>query len=338
MTSCYQSSYRNIQMRMSLCPVLVFIIGIFYIFMNVIMLWSNNLQQPCDCSNLKSRCTSQELKPVDLTSARSMENATTLSLNHVTNTENHVTVRNQSDNEWGPHRLAVVVPLRGRWEELIQFVPHIHQFLNRQKVSHEIWVIIQIDKHRFNRAMLLNIGFARSRTTCDYMVMHDVDLLPLNNDLKYSYPHDGPVHISSPQLHPLYHYEKFVGGILMINNKHFEELNGLSNIFWGWGREDDEFYLRMKEAGLKIHRPQGIKTGYNTFLHIHDKKERPRDMKSYGNQYKMSRKRDKDTGLNTIQYQLVNIVNMTINDAPVKLVNIKLHCDYEKTPFCDHPS
>ena len=135
-------------MRMSLCRVLVLLIGIFYIIMNVIMLWSNNLQQPCDCSNLKSRCTSQELKPVDLTSASLVENATTLSLNHVTNTENHVTVRNQSDNEWGPHRLAVVVPLRGRWEELIQFVPYIHQFLNRQKVSHEIWVIIQIDKHR----------------------------------------------------------------------------------------------------------------------------------------------------------------------------------------------
>ena len=77
---------------------------------------------------------------------------------------------------------------------------------------------------RFNRAMLLNVGFARSRTTCDYVVMHDVDLLPLNDDLKYSYPDDGPVHISSPQLHPLYHYEKFVGGILMINNKHFEKV------------------------------------------------------------------------------------------------------------------
>ena len=135
-------------MRMSLCRVLVLLIGIFYIIMNVIMLWSNNLQQPCDCSNIKSRCASQELKPVDLTSTSLVENATTLSLNHVTNTENHVTVRNQSDYEWGPHRLAVVVPLRGRWEELIQFVPHIHQFLHRQKVSHEIWVIIQIDKHR----------------------------------------------------------------------------------------------------------------------------------------------------------------------------------------------
>ena len=30
------------------------------------------------------------------------------------------------------------------------------------------------------------------------------------------------------------------------------QINGLTNIFWGWGREDDEFYLRMTEAGLKV--------------------------------------------------------------------------------------
>ena len=31
------------------------------------------------------------------------------------------------------------------------------------------------------------------------------------------------------------------------------QVNGLSNLFWGWGREDDELYLRMKEAGMKVH-------------------------------------------------------------------------------------
>ena len=29
-------------------------------------------------------------------------------------------------------------------------------------------------------------------------------------------------------------------------------MNGLSNLFWGWGKEDDEFYQRMKEAGMKV--------------------------------------------------------------------------------------
>ena len=46
------------------------------------------------------------------------------------------------------HTLAVMVPFRDRWEELTEFVPYMHKFLNLQNVSHEIWVINQADKHR----------------------------------------------------------------------------------------------------------------------------------------------------------------------------------------------
>lgn len=77
---------------------------------------------------------------------------------------------------------------------------------------------------RFNRAALLNIGFLLSRDECDYMVMHDVDLLPLNDALLYSYPEAGPLHISSPELHPLYHYATFVGGILIMSRVQFEQV------------------------------------------------------------------------------------------------------------------
>lgn len=47
--------------------------------------------------------------------------------------------------------------------------------------------------------------------------MHDVDLLPMNDNLSYKYPNVGPYHISSPNLHPRYHYSTFIGGILLIN-------------------------------------------------------------------------------------------------------------------------
>ena len=63
-----------------------------------------------------------------------------------------------------------------------------------------------------------------SRSRCDHMVMHDVDLLPVNDDLKYSYPSAGPYHISSPSLHPLYHYKTFVGGILSLTREQFERV------------------------------------------------------------------------------------------------------------------
>lgn len=30
------------------------------------------------------------------------------------------------------------------------------------------------------------------------------------------------------------------------------QCNGMSNRFWGWGREDDEFYRRLKKAELQV--------------------------------------------------------------------------------------
>ena len=181
------------------------------------------------------------------------------------------------------------------------------------------------------------------------MVMHDVDLLPLNPELSYSFPGYGVIrHISSPEYHPRYkfkqfyrfdwvrqtliralaifpewrhsktvsyncsccwtvtfpakwyeywvirglnvqlldvervrtkidywenlvllllyrcifsyNYTKFIGGVLMLTLKDFKMLNGLSNKYWGWGLEDDEFYLRLRFVSLNL-----LWSGFSTF-------------------------------------------------------------------------
>jgi hypothetical protein len=51
--------------------------------------------------------------------------------------------------------------------------------------------------------------YMESRTDCDYIAMHDVDLVPVTEGLPYMFPEDGPFHVASPELHPLYHYKKF---------------------------------------------------------------------------------------------------------------------------------
>lgn len=43
------------------------------------------------------------------------------------------------------HRLAIIVPFRNRFEELQEFVPHMHSFLSAQKINHEIFIINQVD-------------------------------------------------------------------------------------------------------------------------------------------------------------------------------------------------
>lgn len=235
---------------------------------------------------------------------------------------------------WGPHRLAVLVPFRERFEELLVFVPHMHNFLNRKKIRHHIFILNQVDHHRFNRASLINVGFLESGNDTDYIAMHDVDLLPLNEELNYSFPAAGPFHVASPELHPLYHYSTYVGGILLLTKQHYRMCNGMSNRFWGWGREDDEFYRRIRGAGLQLFRPLGIKTGYKTFQHLHDPAWRRRDQKRIASQKQEQFKVDRTGGLTNLQYRVESRTPLSVGGAPCTVLNILLECDYMETPWC----
>uniref|UniRef100_A0A8C5UEW1 Beta-1,4-galactosyltransferase n=1 Tax=Malurus cyaneus samueli TaxID=2593467 RepID=A0A8C5UEW1_9PASS len=187
---------------------------------------------------------------------------------------------------------------------------------------------------RFNRASLINVGFLESGNDTDYIAMHDVDLLPLNEHLDYSFPEAGPFHVASPELHPLYHYKTYVGGILLLTKQHYELCNGMSNRFWGWGREDDEFYRRIKGAGLQVRRPSGITTGYDTFQHLHDPAWRKRDQKRIAAQKQEQFKVDREGGLNNVRYQIESRTDLSVAGAPCTVLNILLDCDTNETPWC----
>ncbi|RUS86467.1 hypothetical protein EGW08_005782 [Elysia chlorotica] len=232
------------------------------------------------------------------------------------------------------HSMCVLVPFRDRFEELMEFVPHMNKFLLRQNIAHELVVINQLDKFRFNRASLINVGFLETRGNCDYIAMHDVDLLPLNEELRYDFPEDGPLHLAAPHLHPLYHYKTFVGGILLLQSKDFEKLNGLSNKYWGWGREDDEFFVRMRKAKLKLSRPGNLTSGIKTFKHIHDRKKRKRDYDKFFDQREKTRRLDKQTGLTSLDYKVDSIRRLTVDSSPVTILNTYLACDVDFTPWC----
>lgn len=244
----------------------------------------------------------------------------------------------EEDNKsWGRHKLAILVPFRDRLEELLEFAPYIHKYLNNQKIRHDIYVLNQIDRYRFNRASLINVGFLESRVDCDYIAMHDVDLVPVTEGISYTFPEDGPFHVASPELHPLYHYKKFVGGILLLTKYHFIKINGMSNRYWGWGREDDELYVRIKKANLNVTRPIGITTGYKTFRHIHNKQIRKRDNKRYFNQTILTSRLDRITGVTNVRYVVESKTKIVIEGAPVTFINVQLECNITLTPWCLKP-
>ena len=50
--------------------------------------------------------------------------------------------------DWGPHKMAVIVPFRDRLEELLEFAPYLHNYLSKKKVRHKIFVVNQVDNLR----------------------------------------------------------------------------------------------------------------------------------------------------------------------------------------------
>jgi hypothetical protein len=147
-------------------------------------------------------------------------------------------------------RLAIIVPYRNRIGHLKQFIPYMQKYLSG--FNYQIFIIHQQNDKLFNRAALFNIGYTIVKDNFDYFCFHDVDLLPELSD--YSYP-DNPTHLSMHCSQSNYKKSHIFGGVAMINKEQFENINGFSNQFKGWGGEDDNFKTRVMRYYRATHRP-----------------------------------------------------------------------------------
>ena len=143
-------------------------------------------------------------------------------------------------------KLGVIVPYRDRYEHLLKFKMLIQAKLHEAKIPYELIVVEQDDSQSFNRGKLLNIGFQEAeRLGCDYVVFHDVDMVPKKVDYSYA---DYPIHLATSDIP----FEEYFGGITMFPMEDFKKINGFSNRYWGWGFEDDDLLHRCKIKGIKL--------------------------------------------------------------------------------------
>ncbi|XP_063699413.1 beta-1,4-galactosyltransferase 2 [Culicoides brevitarsis] len=169
---------------------------------------------------------------------------------------------------------AVIVPYRQRETQLKQFLVYIHNFLRRQRIHYRIFVIEQYDPKPFNRAKLFNIGAMYAmKLEFPCLIMQDVDLLPMNLGHMYACT-PRPRHMSSALdnfRYKLLYYGLF-GGAIAVESQVFLKVNGFSNLFSGWGGEDDDFYGRLKANHVDICR---FEPDYSRFTMLKHKKEHP---------------------------------------------------------------
>ena len=206
--------------------------------------------------------------------------ATNTSTSKATRTTTTTTTTTDSDAAC----VAIIVPYRdihasqNRAKHLQQFIPHLHQFLQKQMkkgtlIDYHIYIVEQSnDGRKFNRGKLLNIGFDIARKNkCrssngnngnpvakhDIFIFHDVDLLP-GDDLGASYTKFPSVPLHIARVWDRYsNNPKYFGGIVSFSESDMKRINGYPNTFWGWGGEDDEMQKRCENLNLRWDSPRG---------------------------------------------------------------------------------
>jgi hypothetical protein len=141
------------------------------------------------------------------------------------------------------HKLGIIVPFRNRYEHLNIFATSIKNYFQNKNIQYQLIIVEQDDAKLFNRGMLLNIGFKEAkRLKCDYVVFHDIDMIPMDVDYSYS---DNPLHLAEPV------FDRYFGGVTLFPTKVFEKINGYSNKYWGWGYEDDDLFHRCLHHNIQ---------------------------------------------------------------------------------------
>jgi hypothetical protein len=204
------------------------------------------------------------------------------------------------------HKVAIIIPYRDREEHLRVFLHNIHPMLKRQQLDYGIYIVEEIAKSKFNRAKLMNIGYAEALKQYDYQcfIFHDVDLIPEDDRNLYSCP-EQPRHMSVAidVMNYKLPYRDIFGGVSALTKEQMVKVNGFSNEFWGWGGEDDDMSNRVRHYGFRISRYPSDIARYKMLKHKKDVPNPDRYKKLY-----KGRQRFKTDGLSNLNYKRVDLV------------------------------
>lgn len=169
----------------------------------------------------------------------------------------HYDNKNDNKNDDNKINIAIIIPHRNRIQHLKDFYKHINKLKKSKNHNFDIYVIDQLNTYKFNRAILLNVGYniAKQNYNYDRYIFHDVDSYPTQElfDIYFKYI-DKNIHFASPFLDYKYTFNDFFGGVVSFKGSDFEKINGYPNNFYGWGGEDDALLNRCILNDIEIYR------------------------------------------------------------------------------------
>lgn len=180
-------------------------------------------------------------------------------------------------------------------------------YLNRYFPHLRLCICEQSDNGVWNKGLLYNAGYREAAQDYDYIILHDVDWVPALS-VDYS-PCIIPTMIGgqASQFNYQLMFPTFFGGVVVCSKGHYEDINGFSNRYRGYGGEDCD--LRNSFIGKNIQ--TDTKMGrFECFAH-----PKPDisinspfwNSPDYQNNWKLVHEpRDYTEGLTTAQYKIIS--------------------------------
>ncbi|XP_047032292.1 beta-1,4-N-acetylgalactosaminyltransferase bre-4-like [Helicoverpa zea] len=204
-------------------------------------------------------------------------------------------------------KIGIIVPysnsllirvFRNRLHNLGIFLNNIHPFLMAQKLEYQIFVIEQygiycvkstpnkcykilivLGTELFNKGRVYNAGFQEMMkfNTFNCVIFHDLDLLPMDENILYNCP-TLPRHMCAvvndtnmeKNYNISYKHKSLFGGVVAMTIEQFQRANGFSNLYFGWGGEDNDMYWRLRASGYPVVRYQAHVGIYHILPHLRE--------------------------------------------------------------------
>jgi hypothetical protein len=187
-----------------------------------------------------------------------------------------------------------------RREQLINMIDNVKFYFNKNNIEFKIVICEQNDNNKFNRGILLNIGFIESEKKFKFKKIY----FHMNTDYNLNLSMDFPQELIDFEkgFLDLYRFPyPTLGGACLFDSESYLTCNGFPNDLCGWGGDDWAIYNRIVSKNIPIISGKTFNSGFIIDIEYKFNKDQS---DNYHNMMLAKRNDSKTNGVNSCNYKI----------------------------------